>query len=66
MSARSAPQILSIKGEYPFLFSNFLVICVCNSSANFLLEIILFLTVSTKVDLSTSKAGFLSKNWWTS
>ena len=66
MSARSAHQIMSIKGEYPFRFSIFLVICVCNSSANFLLEIILFLTVSTEVDLSTSKAGFLSKNLWTS
>ena len=35
--------MLSIKGECTFLQSNFLIICLCNSSANFLLEIFSFL-----------------------
>ena len=34
ISARSAPQLLSIEGEYTFRFSNFLIIGFCNSSAN--------------------------------
>ena len=33
ISARSAPQILSIKDECAFRFSNFLIIDLCNSSA---------------------------------
>ena len=32
--ARSALQILSVKGEYPFHFVNFLIIGLYNSSAN--------------------------------
>ena len=32
-------QILSIKGDCTFLFLNFLIIGLCNSSANSLLEI---------------------------
>ena len=54
ISARSAPQTLSIKNECTFLFSNFLIIGLCNSSAYSLLEIVSFLTVSSDV--------FLSKN----
>ena len=38
ISARSAPQIFSIKGECTFLLLNFLIIGLCNSSANYLLE----------------------------
>ena len=34
ISTRSAPQIMSIKDECTFLFSNFLIIGLCNSSAN--------------------------------
>ena len=35
ISARSAPQILSIKVEYTFRFLNFqIIISLCNSSAN--------------------------------
>ena len=34
ISAKSAPQILSIKGECTFLLSFFLIIGLCNSSAN--------------------------------
>ena len=40
MSARSAQQILSIKGECTFLFLNFEITVLFNSSANSLLEII--------------------------
>ena len=43
MSARSAPQILSIKGECIFSLSKFLIIDLCNSFANFLFEIFSFL-----------------------
>ena len=42
ISARSAPQILSMKNECSFFISNFLVIGLCNSSANSLLDIIQF------------------------
>ena len=34
ISARSAPQMLPIKGECTFHFLNFLIIGLCNSSAN--------------------------------
>ena len=43
ISASSSTQILSIKGNCTFLFSNFLVICLCNSSINYILGIISFL-----------------------
>ena len=39
ISARSAPKIFSIKGECTFLFLNFVVIGLCNSSANSLFQI---------------------------
>ena len=61
ISVRSAPQILSIKDDSTFLFSNFLIVGLCNSSANSLLQIILFSTVSPEVDLSTSEAFFYQK-----
>ena len=54
ISARSAPQILSIKDDCTFLFLNFLVIGLCNSSANSLLEISFFLIPLPE--------DFLSKN----
>ena len=38
ISAKSAPQILSIKGDCTFLSLNVLIIGLCNSSANSLLE----------------------------
>ena len=44
MSARSVLQILPIKCECTFLFSNLIIIGLCNYSANSLLEIISFLT----------------------
>ena len=52
ISATSAQQILCIKDEYTFLFSNFLKIGLCNSSANPLLDIISFLITPPEVSLS--------------
>ena len=52
--ARSASQLLSIKGEGTFHLLNFLIIDLCNSSANSLLEIFSFLIPLPEV--------FLSKN----
>ena len=49
ISARSAPQILSIKDECTFLFLHFLIIDLCNSSADSLLDIIPFVTVPPEV-----------------
>ena len=43
ISARSAPQILPIKGEYIFPLSKFLIIDLFNSFANCLFEIFSFL-----------------------
>ena len=43
ISARSVPQILSIKDECAFSFLNFLITGLCNSSANSLFEIFSFL-----------------------
>ena len=43
ISARSAPQILSTRGEYTFLFLNFQIIGLYNSSDNSLLEIFSFI-----------------------
>ena len=43
ISARSAPHVLSMKGECTFLYSNFQVIGLCNSPANHLFEIFSFL-----------------------
>ena len=34
ISAKSTPDILSLKDEYTFLFLNFLIIGLCNSFAN--------------------------------
>ena len=42
ISAKSAPQILPLKGEWTFLFLNFLIIGLCKSSANSLFEIFSF------------------------
>ena len=44
ISAQSALQLLSIKDEGISLFSNFLIIGLCNRSANYLLDIVSFLT----------------------
>ena len=70
ISARSTPQILSIKHKCTFLSSNFLIIGLCNSSANYLFKIFSFLVPPPEADLSllakvsdhASEADFLSKN----
>ena len=49
ISARSPPQILSLKDECTFRFSNFVVICLCNSSATCRFEIILILIADLSV-----------------
>ena len=49
ISAKSALQILSRKSECTFLFSNVLIIGLCNSSAKTLLAIISFLNVQPEV-----------------
>ena len=43
ISTKSAPQILPIKGQCTLLSLNLLIIGLCNSCANSLLEIFLFL-----------------------
>ena len=48
ISVISTPQILSIKGECIFLLLSFLIIGLCNSSANSLLAIFLFLITLAK------------------
>ena len=45
ISARSAPQILSIKDQRTFRFSNFLIIGPCNSLTNSWFDILSFLIV---------------------
>ena len=52
MSGKPEPQILSTKRDYAFLFLNFLIVALCNSSDNFLFEIFSFLTVRLEVFLS--------------
>ena len=52
VSTRYAPQILPIKGDRTFLFLNFLIIGLCNFSANALLELLSFLAVLPEVFLS--------------
>ena len=49
ISAKCAPQILSIKGDCTFLLLSFKIIALCNSSTNSLLEIFSFLTVPPEV-----------------
>ena len=40
ISARSAPKILSLNREQTLLLLNFVIISLCNSFANYLLEIV--------------------------
>ena len=62
ISAKSALQVLSIIGECTFLFSSFLIIGWCNSSANYLLELISVFTVWLEADIFTSEVVFNQKN----
>ena len=52
ISVRLAPKILSIKGECTFLFLNFLIIGLRNSSANTWIEIFLFLIPLPEAEFS--------------
>ena len=52
ISAKSAAQMLSIKGECSFLLLIFLIFHLCNSSANCLLEIFPFLIPLSEDPLS--------------
>ena len=45
ISARLAPQISSLKDEYTFHFSNFLITSLCNSSTNYWFNITSLLTL---------------------
>ena len=49
ISAKSTPQTFSIKDECTLLFSYFLIIGLCNSYANSLLNIFSFLTFHQKL-----------------
>ena len=40
LSAKSAPQILFLNEEYAFLFSNFLIIGLWSSTANFIFSLL--------------------------
>ena len=62
ISTISAAQILSITDEYTFHISNFLIIGLCNYSANCWPDIFSLLIPPPKADLSPSKADFLSKS----
>ena len=65
----STPQILSVKDKCTFRYSNFVIIDLCNYSANSWFEIISLLTPLPEVDFShvakvsdyASKVSFLSK-----
>ena len=62
ISATSARQILPLKNECAFLFLNLLIIGLCNSSANSLFKIFLFLIPLQEADLSASKPDLAAKN----
>ena len=58
MSTKSALQILPLKDEDTFCFSNLLIIGLCNSSAKSWFDIISLLTASPEVFYwKTSKAS---------
>ena len=61
MSARSATQILSIKGECIFLLLNILIIGLCNSSANYLLEIFSFIIADLFGSVAAPAEVFFNK-----
>ena len=63
MLAKSAPKILSTKGECTFLFSDFLINILCTSLDSYLFsELIPVALCVLEADLSARKAFFLSKN----
>ena len=64
ISAKSALQILLIKGECTFLLLNILIIGFCNSSANSLLEIFSFLLPLREVFLSENLLTIEVRPFW--
>ena len=50
-----------MKGEYTFLLLNFLLIGLCNSTANYWFEIFPFLIPVPESDLSASEDDFYQK-----
>ena len=63
ISAKYVQQIFSIKGECTFLFSNFLLIGLCNSSARSVLEMVLFLIPDLFANIAASPDVFVSKSY---
>ena len=69
ISSKSAPQILSLKGDHTSRFSNFLIISLWNSSANFWFDIISILVsdisrvakVSVRAHVTAPLEDFLLK-----
>ena len=61
ISARSAPQILSLKDEYTFLLFKFLNNWFVQFSTNCWFYLISFLIPLPVTDLPASEANFLSK-----
>ena len=55
ISAKSVSQILSIKGECTFRLWKFLIIGLCSSSANYLLEIFSFCISGINLSLANNK-----------
>ena len=68
ISAKSAPQIIFIKDDHTFSFLNFLIIGLCNSSANFCFDINSLLTTPpgnlfVHVAEALALEDFLSRNF---
>ena len=62
ISARSASEILCIRSECTFLFSNLLITSLCYSSANSLFDIFSFLFAPPEADLSrVARIDFVAK-----
>ena len=62
ISGRLAPHILSIKNECTFVFLKFLMIGLCNSPVNSLLEIFSFLTGPPEVFLTKKNINYWNKS----
>ena len=63
ISARSAPQILSIKGHFTFLLINLLITVMHNSYANSLSDVVSFLIADLFASLATLPEVFFIKKF---
>ena len=61
ISAKFSPQILPINSKCTFLFLNFLIIGLCNSSDNSLLEVISFLITDLFASVAAPLEVFYQK-----